>query len=156
MLISELVAADRLVLDTHVWVWASGEAGGPAQLRSELVPAIETAARARRLFTCAASAWEIALKAERGLILVAGDLRAWVRGQRRYPGVRILPIDSRLGIDCTVLPAWIRRRDGHVHRDPCDRLIVTTTRRLSAVLVTCDEEILAYAEQGHVRAYAAC
>jgi PIN domain nuclease of toxin-antitoxin system len=50
MLISELADSDHLLLDTHVWVWASGEAGGPAQFRAEALPALEGAARSRRLF----------------------------------------------------------------------------------------------------------
>lgn len=155
MLISEIAEADLLILDTHVWVWASGEAGGPAQLKAASLPAIEQAARARRLFVSAASVWEIALKAERGLALISGDLHAWVREQRQYPGVRLVAIGARLAIDSTSLPRWIRRGDGRDHRDPCDRFIVTSARRLNGVVVTCDEEIVAYAEQGHVKAYEA-
>lgn len=153
MLISELAESDRLVVDTHVWLWASGEAGGAGLLRPTALPAIEQAARRRRLFVSAASVWEIALKAERGQLLVSGDLRSWVREQRAYPGVRVLPLQSRVAIDCTRLPRWIRERDGKEHRDPCDRFIVATARLLNAVLPTCDLEILAYASQGHVKAY---
>jgi PIN domain nuclease of toxin-antitoxin system len=45
--------------------------------------AIETAAEKRRLFVSAASVWEIALKQQKGDVLVSGDLRAWLREQRR-------------------------------------------------------------------------
>jgi PIN domain nuclease of toxin-antitoxin system len=153
MLTSELGAADRLVMDTHVWVWVSGEAGGPGRLNPALLPAVEAAARDRRLFVSAASVWEIALKAERGQALIAGDLDTWVRDQRRYPGVRVLTIDPTLAIESTRLPIWLRARDGKEHRDPNDRFIVATARRLNAVLLTCDEEILHFADQGHVQAY---
>ncbi|MBI4545070.1 MAG: type II toxin-antitoxin system VapC family toxin [Gemmatimonadetes bacterium] len=156
MLISELSATDVLVLDTHVWVWASGEAGGPGQMKVAALPVIEQAARSRRLFVSAASVWEIALKAGREQLLIAGDLRTWVRDQRRYPGVRILSVDSRLAVDCTQLPLWVRKRDGKPHRDPSDRFIVATARRLNGVLVTCDAEILEYSGQGHLKAYDAC
>lgn len=153
MLTSELASSDRLVMETHVWVWVSGEAGGPSRLNRALLPPIEAAARDRRLFVSAASVWEVALKAERGQALIAGDLDAWVRDQRQYPGVRVLTIDPTLAIDSTRLPKWLRARDGQEHRDPNDRFIVTTARRLNAVLLTCDEEILHFARQGHVRAY---
>jgi PIN domain nuclease of toxin-antitoxin system len=153
MLTSSLTTSDRLVMDTHVWVWVSGEAGGLSRVPSTLLPPIEDAARDRRLFVSAASVWEIALKAERGQGLISGDLDTWVRDQRRYPGVRVLPVDSRLAIDSTRLPKWLRTRDGQEHRDPNDRFIVATARRLNAVLLTRDEEILHYAGQGHVRAY---
>ena len=153
MLTSDLNAPTPLLLDTHIWVWASGGAGGPAQFAPAAVPAIENAARDRRLYVCAASVWEIALKAARGVLLISGDLHAWVRQQRRYPGVRVLPIDTKLCIDSTHLPVWTRTRDGKEHRDPNDRFLATAARRLNAVLVTCDEEILFYAEQGHLQAY---
>lgn len=152
MLISDLAARDRLVMDTNVWVWVSGESGGPGQVRADVLRAIEDAARSRRLFASSMSVWEIALKAERGKVLVSGDLRSWVRDQQQFPGVRVLPVDTRLSIDCTQLPLWIRRNDKKEHRDLADRFIVTTTRRLNGVLVTCDEEILEYARQGHVAA----
>jgi PIN domain nuclease of toxin-antitoxin system len=156
MLISDLTAADRLVLDTHIWVWASGESGGQEQIRSAALTAIEGAAERRDLFVSAASIWEMALKMERGKALVSGDLRVWLQDQRQYPGVRVMPIDSRLSIDSTTLPPWIRMRDRGEHRDPADRFIVATARRLNAVLLTCDEEILHYASQGHLAAFDAC
>lgn len=155
MVISDLGVHDRLILGTHVWVWASGEAGGTAELEGATLRAIEQAARSRRLFASAACISEIALKSERGLALVSGDLHAWVREQCRYPGVRVVSIGKRLAVDCTRLPTWTRQRDGLEHRDPSDRFLVTTARRLNAVLLTRDAEILAYARQGHVKAFAA-
>ena len=125
---------------------------GPSQLGQAALPVIERAACSRRLFVLAASVWEIALKAERRKAVVSGDLHAWIRDQRRSPGVRVLSIGARIAVDCTRLPLCTRRRDGQPHRDPSDRFIVSTARTLNGVLVTCDDEILAYAEQGHVRA----
>lgn len=153
MLTSSLTPGDRLVMDTHVWVWVSGEAGGPGRLNPAVLPPIEAAARDRRLFASAASVWEVALKAERGQALIAGDLDTWVRDQRRYPGVRLLSLDARTMMDSTRLPPWLRARDGQEHRRPNDRFLVATARRLNAVLITCDEEIHHFARQGHVRAY---
>jgi PIN domain nuclease of toxin-antitoxin system len=153
MLTSSLAASDRLVLDTHIWVWASGESGGPGQFTPGALQPIEDAARARRLYVSAASVWEIALKEERGRALVTGDLSSWVRDQRQYPGVRVLGIDGRLAIESTRMARWIRKRDGQEHRDPNDRFIVATARRLNAVLITCDEEILSYADEGNLRGF---
>lgn len=153
MPISELAPTELLLLDTHVWIWASGEAGGASQLGAIVLPAIERAARNRRLFVSAASVWEIALKAQRGKVLVSGDLHEWVRDQRRYPGVRVLTIGPRMAIKCTRLPLWKRQRDGREHRDPNDRFIVSAARHLTGMLLTCDEEMLAYAERGHVKAF---
>lgn len=114
---------------------------------------IERAARNRKLFVSAASVWEIALKTERGVVLLAGDLYTWVREQQTYPGVRMLSMNARIATECTRLPSWIRERDGKQHRDPCDRFLVATARLRNAVLLTCNREIHAYARHGHVRAY---
>lgn len=153
MTTSDPASSDRLVLDTHVWVWASGEGGGPTQLSRFCREAIEAAARDRRLYVCAASVWEIGLKAERGRAIVRGDLAAWVRDQTLYPGIRVLSIDARLAIESTRLPRWMRMTDGREHRDPNDRFIVAAARRLNGLLVTCDQDVLAYGAQGHVRTY---
>jgi PIN domain nuclease of toxin-antitoxin system len=65
----------------------------------------------------------------------------------------MLSIDPHLAIETTRLPTWVRKRDGQEHRDPSDRFIVATARRLNAVLITCDEEILDYADRGNLRGY---
>jgi PIN domain nuclease of toxin-antitoxin system len=152
MLTFELDAPQRLLLDTHIWIWASGNAGGPSRFGAWIGEKIDKAAREHRLHVCACSVWEIALKSERGELRIAGDLKEWVRGQIQHPGVRLLGLSADLLVDSTRLPPWIRRTDGRPHRDPNDRFLVTAARRRNAVLVTCDELILDYAAQGHLRA----
>jgi PIN domain nuclease of toxin-antitoxin system len=152
MPISDLSGSRAVLLDTHIWVWASGNSGGPSRFAASLAPAIEAAAIQRRLFVSVASVWEIALKAQRGTLLLSGDLRAWIREQRSKGGVQVLPITSSIAIESTTLPLWLRRKDGKEHKDPNDRLLVATARRQGAVLVTCDELILEYAQQGHLLA----
>lgn len=115
--------------------------------------AIERAASERRLIASAASVWEIALKTQKGDLLVSGDLRSWVRDQTRFPGVRIAPINASLAVASTSLPEWLRAADGRPHKDPADRFIVAEARRRNAVLVTCDALILDYARAGHVTAF---
>lgn len=136
-----------MLLDTHIWVWASTGAG---HFKRAAAKAIETAAEERRLFVSAASVWEIALKLEKGDVLISGDLRSWLREQRRYPGVQVLGITGALTIDATTLPGWIRKTDKKPHKDPADRFIVAESRRQNAVLITCDALMIDYARKGHV------
>lgn len=147
---AELPVRSALLLDTHVWVWLA--TGAADKLSGAVVDALERAARDERLFASTFSIWEIALKAEKGELLVAADLHAWVREQREEPGVRLVGMPPFLAIDVTRLPPWIRRRDGRPHRDPNDRFLVATARRRNAVLVTGDDVILDYAAQDHVTA----
>lgn len=137
-------------MDTHIWVWASNGSGG---FRKAAARAIESAAAERRLFVSAASIWEIALKARKGVLLLSGDLRAWLRDQRRYPGVRVAPIGGNLALESTSLPEWIRKSDKRPHKDPADRFIVAQARRKNAVLITCDELMIDYARKGHVKVF---
>lgn len=153
MLTSELRPTDRLVMDTHIWVWVSGEAGGRTMVNPSILQKVESAAQTRHLFASAASVWELALKARDGQALFSGDLHEWVQVQTRYPGVRILSVGARVSIESCRLPDWVRIRDGKPHKDPADRFIVTTARMKNAVLITCDREILAFAANGHLRAF---
>jgi PIN domain nuclease of toxin-antitoxin system len=146
VLTSELGGSVPILLDTHIWVWASN---GSGRFKRAAANAIETAAEERRLFVSAASVWEIALKQQKGDVLVSGDLRAWLREQRRYPGVRVLPITGNLTIDATSLPEWIRKPDKKPHKDPSDRFIVAEARKQNAVLITCDALMIDFARKGH-------
>lgn len=150
VLTSELGGSTPLLLDTHIWVWASNASGGFKRVAAK---AIESAATERRLFVSAASVWEIALKTQKGELLVSGDLRTWLRDQKRYPGVRVLPISGSLSIDATSLPQWTRKSDKRPHKDPSDRFIVAEARRRNAVLITCDTLVIDYARKGHVMVF---
>ena len=83
------------------------------------------------------------LVAKRRLVL-ATDVADWIDATREPPGVRIADVTAEIAVDGTRLP-------GVFHGDPADRLIVATARSLGATLVTCDERILAYAEDGDLR-----
>ncbi len=147
MLTSSLGPPVPLILDTHIWVWSST---GARNFKTAAASAIESAAGERRLFVSAASVWEIALKIQKGELLVSGDLRAWLRDQRRYPGVRVAPITGPLALESTTLPEWTRKSDKRPHKDPSDRFIVAEARRRNAVLITCDALMIDYARHGNV------
>src|SRR5512135_2958275 len=148
---TERSRADRLVLDTHAWLWASGDLGGPQRISPDTLAGIEEAAGSRRLYASAASVWELAWKVARGRLRISVELERWVREQRRPPGIRIVPINAVLAVAATRLPPWIGV-DGVEHGDPADRFIVATARHLDATLLTRDSAILEYARAGNVRA----
>jgi PIN domain nuclease of toxin-antitoxin system len=150
VLTSKIAESVPVLLDTHIWVWANTD---PGKFKKIAAQAIEIAAAERRLFVSAASVWEIALKAQKGDLLVSGDLRTWLRDQRRYPGVRVLPVTGTLAVDSTALPEWIRKSDKKPHKEPADRFIVAEARRRSAVLVTSDTLMIDYARKGHVMVF---
>ena len=150
MLTSDLAAPARVLIDTHIWVWAA--AGEVTRFSAAVARDIERAAVERRLFVSATSVWEIALKVQAGALELTSELRAWVREQQREPGIRVWPLSPAVLVNSVQLPAWTRERDSRPHRDPCDRFLVATARARHAVLVTSDSEILAFARSGHVTA----
>lgn len=93
----------------------------------------------------AITCWEIALLVEKGRLRLARDVTTWLDGALSLPGVRLMAIDPPIAVASVRLP-------GNFHSDPADRLIVATARHYGVPLVTADRAILAYAQEGHVRA----
>ena len=83
------------------------------------------------------SAWELALLVAHGRMALSVDTRHWLDLVGQIEAVEFVPVDNAIAIDSVELP-------GEFHRDPADRLIVATARKLGAPLVTADEKIRAY------------
>lgn len=137
-----------LLLDTHVWILAAS--GDVEQVGRGTLDLINRAAEESQLFASAASVWEIAAQAAKGVIRIGADFHAWIVEQQQPPGVRLLTITAALAIDSEQLPTWIRRADSREHRNASDRFLVATARQRNAVLVSRDSIILDYAEEGHL------
>lgn len=78
-----------------------------------------------------------------GRLTIRGTLDNWLGDAIVAFGARVHPIDTAIALDSVRLP-------GLAHRDPADRFLIGTARRLGAQLVTADAKILAYGATGHV------
>jgi PIN domain nuclease of toxin-antitoxin system len=137
------VGGGRLILDTHVWIWAAE--GLTPNLGAEAIRVIEDAARVSALAVSAISVWELAMLVKRRRLTLASAVSTWIEASLRPPGARIIPVGAAIALDSTQLP------DFDHHRDPADRIIIATARR-HGTLVTCDESVLAWAgAHKHVR-----
>ena len=123
-----------IVLDTHVWVWwvAGGEALSEAAAR-----AIESAVSDRSVHVSSISAWEVALLVDRGRMELTMDVADWIARSEALPFLRFVPVDNRIAARAT-------RLSDFPHRDPADRIIVSTAQLLGAKLVTRDERLWRY------------
>ncbi|WP_175821824.1 MULTISPECIES: type II toxin-antitoxin system VapC family toxin [unclassified Burkholderia] len=124
-----------IVLDTHALVWWA--AGDPA-LSKKARSAIDRARGDSALVASAISAWEIAMLVRHERLVLTMDVDAWLATVAQIDGMRFVPIDADIAAKSASLP-------GTFHKDPADRMIVATARRLGAPLVTRDEKIRAYA-----------
>ena len=121
----------KLLLDTHLILWAAGE---PEKLPSGAVDLIENA-ESELLFS-AASLWEIAIKSGLG----RDDFRVNARLLRRGlidNGYSELPITGEHTLMIDTLPS--------IHKDPFDRLLVAQAISEGIVLLTSDDLVAKYA-----------
>lgn len=101
--------------------------------------------RASTVFLSAISIWEVALSASRKRLDLGMPASEWFDHALNLPGLTVTGIEPAIALDAAMLP-------GSFHKDPADRLIVATARRLEVPLVTADKPIIAYAAAGHLQA----
>lgn len=124
-----------IVLDTHVLVW--WVAKDPALSKKAKV-AIDKEKAGGEIIVSSITAWEIAMLVERGRLFLSMDVESWIATAAAIDAVRFLPVDNEIALKSADLP-------GDFHKDPADRIIVATARKLAVPLVTRDEKIRAYA-----------
>jgi PIN domain nuclease of toxin-antitoxin system len=119
----------RLVLDTHVWLWALLE---PAKLS----PAIRSAlgARDNQILLSAVSLWEVLELAAKKRIAIDGDATAWIVSRLRGSPVQVVALTQ----DIIFAAHGLELK----HKDPADRWIVATAQTHSAALATVDRMLL--------------
>lgn len=128
-----------IVLDTHALVWWA--TGDDAQLSPAAAQAIATEMDGGQIVISSISAWEITMLVARRRIDLSMDIEAWLSLVGEIEAVRFIPVDNEIAVKSIGLP-------GEFHKDPADRIIVATARKMAAPLVTADDKILAYP---HVR-----
>jgi PIN domain nuclease of toxin-antitoxin system len=124
-----------IVVDTHILVWW---VGGAKSLSATAAKAIKDAlANNSEVIISSITAWEISMLIEKGRLVLSMDVESWLDEVSQIEGVRFMPVDNEIGIKSTLLP-------GEFHKDPADRIIVATARKLAVPLVTADEKITNY------------
>ncbi len=124
-----------IVIDTHVLVWwVNGDDILSRKARQAILQELDGG----EIIISAISAWEIAMLVEREKLVLSMDVDSWLATVAEIAAVRIVPVDVEISLKSVSLP-------GEFHKDPADRMIVATARKLAAPLVTKDEKIRAYA-----------
>ena len=124
-----------IVVDTHVLVWWVSD---EARLSRCAIEAInETLTSGSEIIVSSIVAWEISMLINKGRLVLSMDVGSWLDEVTQIDGVRFVPVDNEISIKSTLLP-------GSFHKDPADRMIVATARRLAVPLVTADEKIINY------------
>ncbi|MFB8831278.1 type II toxin-antitoxin system VapC family toxin [Azotobacter sp. CWF10] len=120
----------KLLLDTHLLLWA---AGSPERLSATTGTLLE--APENELFFSAASLWEIAIKRGLGRNDFQVDARVLRRGLLDN-GYNELPITSEHSVAIDALPP--------IHKDPFDRILVAQAMVEGIILLTADALVARY------------
>lgn len=121
----------RLLLDTHVFLWATAE---PERLNPRTRRLLER--RENELLLSAVSAWEIAIKFGLGKLTLPLPPAEYVPSRMALLGLAPLLIDHSHALKVAGLPAH--------HRDPFDRLLVAQAMLERVALVTADPLLKPY------------
>lgn len=122
----------KLLLDTHIVLWAAGQPEKLSESARSLLTAPENV-----LFFSVASLWEIVIK--RGL--GREDFKVNPRRLRKMlvvHGYTELPVTAEHVLTVETLPL--------LHRDPFDRLLLAQARTEGMLLLTVDTSVLQYQE----------
>ena len=119
----------RLLLDTHVWLWAHLD---PTKLAARVAAALVSGKN--ELWLSPISIWETLLLVEKGRVTVHGDPRAWIDAAW-----------ARVPMQEAVLNREVAARSRSVrvpHQDPADRFLAASAQVYELTLVTGDENLL--------------
>jgi PIN domain nuclease of toxin-antitoxin system len=117
----------RLLLDTHVFLWA---VSAPDELTPEVREAIED--EGNEVLVSSAVGWEIAIKYAAAKLVLPEEPFTWLPTRLAALGFRELPIDIRHALHAGALP--------HIHDDPFDRMMIAQARTEGLTFVTRDRK----------------
>jgi len=121
----------RLLLDTHVWLWA---VSAPERLGDQAREVLEAADN--ELLLSAASVWEISIKVGLGKLTLPEPPDRFVPGRMARDRIAALPVTVPHALAVANLPS--------VHRDPFDRMLVAQAKTEVLPILTADPVFLRY------------
>ena len=119
----------KLLLDTHIWLWALLE---PDRLAPAVRAALQSAEN--EIWLSPISVWEAHVLVERGRLVVNAPAAEWVERMVQAVPRREAPITHEVAI--------ASRRIKLPHEDPADRFLAATAQVLGLTLVTADQRLL--------------
>ncbi len=121
----------KILLDTHVWLWAVAL---PGRIGSQALEHITD--RETDVFLSAASSWEIAIKYQIGKLQLPSPPDEFIPPRLLRDGITPLPIEHRHVFAVAHLPRH--------HRDPFDRLLIAQALAEKMTIFTADTKLDLY------------
>ncbi|MCG8607788.1 type II toxin-antitoxin system VapC family toxin [bacterium] len=125
-----------IVLDTHIWFYFVND--GSEKLPAEAQKAIlDNDVLGVSIISC----WEIAMLVAKERLRFSIDVQDWIIQALKYKGIKLIELTPEIAVLSARLP-------GEFHKDPADRIIVASSLKLGAPLVTLDRRIQKW---GHIQ-----
>lgn len=121
----------KLLLDTHVVLWASSSAERISEAARAAI-----ADRSNHVFVSVVTGWEIAVKQAIGKLILPKPAQLWLPGEIEALGYDALALDMEAALGVGSLPLH--------HRDPFDRLLIAHAIATGCTVVTHDEVFRSY------------
>jgi PIN domain nuclease of toxin-antitoxin system len=118
----------KLLLDTHVWLWALLE---PKRLIPPVAHALQEPDN--EIWLSPISIWECLVLAEKGRIALDPEPVSWIRDVLKIGRFREAPLTMEVAIQSRVMDL--------PHPDPADRFLTATAAVFDLTLVTADERL---------------
>src|ERR1044071_5493688 len=119
-----------MILDTCALLWLSE---GSAQISKAVRKRLVSGAQ---VYVSAISAFEIGVKHRSGKLSLPLPPAEWFASVVDHHGLTVYPLDWDVCLAATGLAA--------LHKDPCDRFIIATARKLALPVVTSDPNFAPY------------
>ena len=125
-----------ILLDTHIWFHFVND--GLERLPAEVDEAIrENDVLGVSIISC----WEIAMLVVKNRLRLSIYVQDWITQALQYKGINLINLSPEIAVLATRLP-------GEFHKDPADRIIVASSLKLAAPLLTLDQNIRKW---GHIQ-----
>jgi PIN domain nuclease of toxin-antitoxin system len=121
----------KALLDTHTFLWWNMDAPQLSASARELIAGGEA-----EVYVSAATAWELAIKAHKGRLILPASPEDYLPERMAYYRFLPLPVEIIHAARTFNLPDH--------HADPFDRLLVAQCQVEEMVLVSADEQLRAY------------
>ena len=122
-----------ILLDTCTLLWLADDRSQLSQAANELI-----LKNRNNLFVSAACGFELGIKYQKKKLLLDMDPQKWFEGTLKRYSIKEIPITSKTAIYSTNLPP--------IHQDPCDRILVATSKIEGMIILTPDQAIQQYRE----------